>query len=295
MSFIIIFAIVLIAFIINLSSKQKKQKAVKIIKNANIELELENYSKAIYFYEKAILIDNKNYILYYNHGLANLAIGKYQNSIDSFSQAISLNRNFNPAYLQRAFSYIQLRDYKKALDDCNQISYAENVSTGLDVNLVRGTIFIHLGKYQRALDEFNKSLKSNSDFFLVHSCRAEAYCYLGRYNQALESLQKSFAINPDFYMNYLWKSWANYGISNYEEALEDCNYFFEHNNYGEESPKAYEIRALIYKAQNRIDDSLADLEKAYRLYKNQKVPKIHCDEIVKHIRQIKGKNINEIT
>jgi tetratricopeptide (TPR) repeat protein len=217
----------------------------------------------------------------------------YKNAITSFSKAIALHPDYDYAYLQRAYAYQSFRNYRKALEDCNQVINTKDFSSvPFNAYLTKGTVFIYLNKCERALGEFYLARKLKPDFFLVHTCCAEAYCYLGKYEQGLESIQQALKLNRDFDINYLWRGWANYGLSKFEEALEDCNYYIQNDK--DPSPKAFEVRGLIYKAGNVFDRALEDLEKAASLYKKEQLHTFY-EEVCHHIREIREQKLETKT
>ncbi|MFN5514337.1 MAG: tetratricopeptide repeat protein [Cyanobacteriota bacterium] len=264
-------------------AQKEKQHTIKIIKKAQLEFDLENYLKSIELYEKAINRDRKNFLLYYESGVTKMVLKDYNGAISTFSKAIKINPNFDPPYLQRARALIEIGNYKKALEDCNQvINTKTNDLVPFWAYLIRGSVFIHLQKYDRALYEFELAFQIKPDFPLIYSCKAEAYCYLGRYETAFEYAQKAQELDRDFHLNILWEGWANYGLSKLEEALDCCNRYLEKDD---KNPKAFEIRGLIYKENKQYDDALKDLKLSASLYKEMKLTSFY-KEVCKYIQEI---------
>lgn len=280
------------AILISLFLNYRKKQVMEIVRKAQLERDLENFPKSIELYKTGIKQDNRNPYLYQEYGEVQMIMKDYKDAISSFSKVIELKPDYDPPYLRRAHAYIEIRNYRKALEDCNQvINTKASCSAPLGAYLMRGTVFIYLRNFERALSEFNVALRLNPDFFLVYTCRAEVYCYLGKYKQALENTQKSLELNPDLDITYLWRGWANYGLSNFREALEDCNRYLEKDK---EAPKAFEVRGLIYKSTNNIDNALADLEQAAKIYKRQHLHDF-CQDVQNHIKELTDNKTNDRT
>jgi tetratricopeptide (TPR) repeat protein len=65
----------------------------------------------------AIAIDKGNYLAHYNLGNLYFKQEKYGEALEQFSASLSSKKDFPNAYLNRANTYMMLRDHVKALDD----------------------------------------------------------------------------------------------------------------------------------------------------------------------------------
>ncbi len=57
---------------------------------------------------------------YYNRGGTHYELGKYQEAIEDFNQAITLAPQDAEAYMGRSFTHYRLGNYQKAIQDYNQ-------------------------------------------------------------------------------------------------------------------------------------------------------------------------------
>ena len=64
-------------------------------------------------YSKAIEIDPKNSIFYYNRGFAYYNLGQWENAIADYSKAIEIDPNNAKAYSDREIAYRKLQNNKK--------------------------------------------------------------------------------------------------------------------------------------------------------------------------------------
>ncbi len=66
-------------------------------------------------------LQNNKVLIQYSKGLTLSKRAKHEKAIESFTKAISSQETFMPAYLERAFSYANLRNNEKALQDLEKV------------------------------------------------------------------------------------------------------------------------------------------------------------------------------
>ncbi len=84
-------------------------------------LEKGNISKAVYHYKKAISINNYS-AAHYNMGIIYYRLGQYQQSIESFHQAIRTTPDYAAAYFNLGIVYTSMGQIQRALE-----SYSEAI------------------------------------------------------------------------------------------------------------------------------------------------------------------------
>ena len=94
-------------------------------------------------------------------------------AVDEYTKAINEapnEREFASIYCQRAYEYIELGDYQKAIDDYSKaLSLDSKFVRVLDIDSKyiygwRGYCYKKLGQYQKALDDYNKWISLRSDY-----------------------------------------------------------------------------------------------------------------------------------
>lgn len=61
-----------------------------------------------------------------------------------------------------------------------------------------GEFALRVGKWERAIDWFTKSIQDNPNFFVAYHNRAVAYSKMGEYDKSIEDLKKAVQLNPDY-------------------------------------------------------------------------------------------------
>jgi tetratricopeptide (TPR) repeat protein len=133
---------------------------------------------------------------------------------------------FNKA--KNLFADGEFTDPQKALEYCNnaiivQPNYA-------DAYNCRGSVYFHLGQYNRGIEEYNKSIRLNPNFGKAYFNRGRTYCIIGQYQR---------------------------GIRDYNEAIRCLKL--------QDAGKAYKNRGIAYIELGKYNPGCRDLQKACEL------------------------------
>lgn len=193
-------------------------------------LSLDKYDDAKNALEKALTIDEKNEISHLFLGRYFLKNKKYEKAENEFTFVIqqeiiyqlpislnfplisedALNENFQRLGLHiSAWSglgeiYINIGEYKKALDACNRTIalYEGSFPLSKRTNLAPvyknlGITFYALDDNKKALKAFKKALQYDHENIEVLECLGEMYFNLKKFNQAIEIFQHIVGIKPE--------------------------------------------------------------------------------------------------
>lgn len=127
-------------------------------------IKLEDFPKAIDFFQRALKVD-KNYSEAYNNlGIAHEKMGKYNEALGNYKIALS-----NPLY-----------------------RYAEKAFNNL------GRAYYRIRKYNEAIDAYKEAIKRSSDFHLPYYGLALSFNAVGRYGDAATALKKAIDTDPAY-------------------------------------------------------------------------------------------------
>jgi len=87
---------------------------------------------------------------------------------------------------------------------------------------IQGDALIQQGRYQEALDAYNKSLNYDSRNIDAWAQKGYTLRNLGRYQESLEAYNTALRIEPNS-VAYLGKGMALYKLGRYEDGLDACN------------------------------------------------------------------------
>jgi tetratricopeptide (TPR) repeat protein len=88
---------------------------------------------------------------------------------------------------------------------------------------ISGNAFYDQGKYQEAIEDFNKALELDPKFAKAYNNRGNAFHVQGKYQEAIEDYNKALELDTKFAKAYYNRGAAFYDQGKYQEAIEDCN------------------------------------------------------------------------
>ena len=142
---------------------------------------------------------------YYNQGISAFNHKNYEQAINKFTRALSLDPNHTDAYVWRSDAYIQLGQYQQTIEDCTQIIRVD--PHDIPAYVRRGFAHLSLGEYQQSLEDSNRAIslisltfnQTHTDSWLsqAYTQRGDAHQALGNTNEAIENYQKALDIAPN--------------------------------------------------------------------------------------------------
>jgi tetratricopeptide (TPR) repeat protein len=176
------------------------------------------YQEEIEAYRQAIRIKPDYVDAYYNLGSAYGEIGRYQEAIEAYKQAISIEPDFAEAYVNLGLVYYEIGSYTKSIETSKQAIRIKPDLAEAYVNV--GSVYGNLGRYQEAI-EFNKqAILIKPDYAEAHYNLGLNYGKLGRYREAIDHLKQAIRIEPDLAEAHCDLGVVYHGIGRYQEAIE---------------------------------------------------------------------------
>ncbi|CAK86537.1 unnamed protein product, partial (macronuclear) [Paramecium tetraurelia] len=157
---------------------------------------LNKYQEAIECYDKAISI-NPNYDdAWYNKGLALYNLNKYQEAIECYDKAISINPKYDAAWNNKGNSLYDLKKYQEAIE-CYDKAISINPKYDAAWNN-KGLALYDLKKYQEAIECYDKAISINPNNDNALSNKGLSLHSLKKYQDAITCYDQalSICINP---------------------------------------------------------------------------------------------------
>jgi tetratricopeptide (TPR) repeat protein len=116
-----------------------------------------------------------------------------KSAVQAYTNAIQLDRNFLPAYEERASGYLNLKQYPQAIKDYDKILALDpkNETAYSD----RGLAKLQSGQYQAAIFDFGEAIRlmsqGNSYLPNLYENRGDAYVDVGNYTNAIDDYSKA--------------------------------------------------------------------------------------------------------
>ncbi len=126
----------------------------------------------------------------------------------------------------------------------------------------KGVELVVEGKYNEAIEAFNKAIQINPKDAVAYNNRGAAFGQIGNYKQQIEDCNKALQINPNDAVAYNNRGVAYGELGSYEQEVEDCTKAIELN------PRlavAYYHRGLAYQKLGNRKQAEKDRRMAYTL------------------------------
>ncbi|HXX57529.1 MAG TPA: tetratricopeptide repeat protein [Thermodesulfovibrionales bacterium] len=127
-----------------------------------------------------------------------LKLDDYPKAIDFFQRAVRVDKNFSEGWNNLGFAYEKAERYNDAV-----AAYKTALSNLLYQNAYKafnnlGRTYYRLGKYSDAVEAYKEAIRRNSDFYLPFYGLALSYNAVGRYSDAAAALQKFIELAPEY-------------------------------------------------------------------------------------------------
>lgn len=228
--------------------------------------------------------------------------GKYSEAIGLLDDVIKLKPDFDSAYVERAYNYLQINKPEVALEDANkaiEIKY-DNISA----YFIRGVIYGYKYEFDKALKDYTHIIRLGDSIYMNVALRERAYIYYNtnEIDKAISDYSDIIGSDSLSYESYVSRGIAKLRIDVYQKysdsikiALNDTalykdilKYFkiaYSGNNYSSImydtrgaildfnealmiNPNydfAYFNRAKVFEELNLFDNALADINRAIEL------------------------------
>ncbi|MCX5633376.1 MAG: tetratricopeptide repeat protein [Phycisphaerae bacterium] len=182
------------------------------------ELWQENWSAALTYFRKATEKNSQDAGAWILAGYCYDKLGRYQEAIEAYKQAIRIKPDFAEAYLCLGATYGKLGRYQDEIESYKQAIRIKPDYADAHYNL--GVSYGELGRYQDEIESYKQAIRIKPDYAEAHGNLGVAYKNLGRYQEAIEALKQAIRIKPD-----LAEAHYNLGVTydrlgRYQEAIE---------------------------------------------------------------------------
>ncbi len=268
-------------------------------KLAGVYSEMGEYEKALAAYAKVAELKPSDGYIYISIGSIYENQGKYIEALNAYNKVMEMCPEYLYNYLNIANVQYQLRDYKSAIENYNKFlstysqhwearenlaaSYISNRNYENAANEYEnlysrnpagfkdfanyGLALFEVKDYQKASEFLEKAVDADSENTSAHINLALSYQELEKNDLALAQYDVVFRQQPSLhsirfdYGNLL----ADMGQD--EAAIENYKIYIE--NYPND-PRAYQNIGVVYKRLNKLDDTIANYEKALALQTDKK-------------------------
>lgn len=266
-------------------AKEKKQVEAKITEvgklyqafewyeKANKHILNEEYDAAIKAYTNSLSFGYGIYAAYAQRGYANAMKEQYDEAIEDYSKALDLS----------IINSISEDQYNKTQEQYNKSnvsnippppSYHELTIKYAEVYYNRGISYARKRLYERAIEDFNKTIELNPNMAEAYSNRGEAFQKIGLYDRAIDDYSKVIALEPKSTGTYVARGISYDSKGDYERAILDYKRAISigaNLGYNEKDAAVlYIFIGMAYNEKGQYDMAIENLSKAIALDPNKR-------------------------
>ncbi len=237
------------------------------------KLEAKNYAEAIKDFDLALQKDKNHAPSYCDKARAEAEIGKKEEALKNFEQAIKLKSDYIDAYYYRGLLYHKLKD-DKAISDFSKTIQLDPKKT--DAYLKRGMYYYQKKQEQEALKDFNKAIELKCTNIDVYYLRGKLNVQKNNTLEALSDFNEVIKKNPTHSESIVERGKIYLSQNKLELALKDFNTCVANRLNTEE---IYAVRAECCVQMGKFDDALRDYNTLIDIFKTKdiKVYAMHAD------------------
>lgn len=201
---------------------RKVANGKRVMKKRNIRKNLLlSVVLAALFLSPVEVLSTKSIFEWTQAGKKELENGKYQNSLNNFQKALTMNRSYLPALLGMGRCYSELGALKRALDIFNMALRLQIKKETVLSEI--GNTYLRSGIFSEAMRYFQQARKIHKGFFPAEIGLARVFRLKGRYSQAQSMLMRLERKFPGRFDLYLEKFSLAVATGNYHEARQSLN------------------------------------------------------------------------
>jgi tetratricopeptide (TPR) repeat protein len=166
-------------------------------------------------------------------------------------------------YLQRAQGYVRLQQFDRALQDYDaSLKRDPNLAIALGE---RAIVYNQMGDPDHALQSADQAIRLDPIYILAYAARGNALSQKGQFDQAIDALNKSIGLDPKQQWLYISRStvWNAKGETDRAVADLDTAIKLDPNQ-----AVPYNNRCWVWTAKGELDNALADCNRALELDAN---------------------------
>lgn len=194
-----VFSGLFLALLITVSAfaQDMKPDAGKLYNDGNQKLKAGNYSGAIQSYDQALAIE-KDYRIYYQKGIALKKLNKLDEAKDAFVASLQQKNDFEAAYNALGGVYFTMGNYEKAVENFEKVLNSasnNNVKTAVKKNLA--IAYAKMGGNAATEGNSNKAIEylqkavDNNNYDAAYLSLAKLYSELGDWDKSISSAENA--------------------------------------------------------------------------------------------------------
>ncbi len=217
---------------------------------------LEQFEKSLDAFEYVLAIDDKFDAAHICSGDVLYNMGRYEEAVDFYLEAIKLSKPNKDLYLKTAETYEKLLDFSKSR---SYLRKSITVDPYFDEAFFRiGETYRLEEKWNKAISSFERAVKLSKDNLDYLAALADAYMSVGEGEMAVEIFERIFQLDTQNKQSWISLATAYFNVDNFRKAFQVL----------QEAEAKYEghadvlyIKAVFYLQAGNRHEALLNLER----------------------------------
>ena len=243
---------------------EKDDKFIKLMKSAKAKLDRSDFEGAIADYTAAINLNpaDKNQLAegYNSRGFAKDNLGRREEAIEDYDEAIRLNPEFAAAWNNRGLAKSQLGHHEEAIANLDEAIRLDSENATAWYN--RGFAKDNLGRHEETIADLDEVIRLNPENARAWHNRGLAKNKLDRHKEAIADFDEAIRLDPEYAFAWNNRGSAKNKLDRHKEAIAD---FDEVIRLDPKSAATWHNRGVAKANLGDYRGAIADLDEAIRL------------------------------
>jgi tetratricopeptide (TPR) repeat protein len=180
-------------------------------------------------------------LAWYSLGIAYGELGRHQEAVDAFKEALRLKPDYAEAWNNLGTAYSHQGRYQEAIQACKEALRLKPDYPVAWHNL--GVAHHRLDRYQEAIQAYKEAIRLKPDFAEAWNNLGLTYRRLDRYQEAIKAYKEAIRLKPDFAEAWNGLGAAYAGLRRWQDAIDVSK---EAVRLKPDSPNAWATLGLAY-------------------------------------------------
>lgn len=241
------------------SACEEKDRYIESLRNeAKSCFQKGDFEKSLNLQDEILKANPNDAWAHCNKGVCYSELGRHEEAIPEYDQAINIVPTFIKAYINRGISLFETECPENAINDFTK---AAELSDGSDASCFnwRGRCFSELGNHEQAIIDYSEAIRLNPDSIKGYFNRANAYNELGDSDAALRDINDVLKISPNFAEAYFHRSRIYDSLGETKLAYADVDRAI---SIDPAITKYHYVKGIICFSLERYQDAVSSFSKA---------------------------------
>jgi len=180
--------------------------------------ELEDYSPALIYAEKAVAANPEDSYAHYRKGRLLVKLKNYEDAIASFMHSIDYDKTDVDSFQWISYCYSMLKNYDKSLEFANRAILINKEDCYSYFR--KAWAYQEMGRYQEAINFYQQCIERDDKYVDAYLNISYIYSKLKDNKQSLLYANKALLLNKDYAYAHYRKAWALQESGRMEEAID---------------------------------------------------------------------------